>query len=113
MKIKNVNIEYYVMYHDFNKNTIKRINIFNNELIEIIAKNIRSKKIQNLADLQEWLKHEFMYHYWSKSEYEIAVGGLFSKHPSEFQKLDVWYQIEKNLPMLTNYVNYQMDLKLN
>ena len=85
MKIKNVNIEYYVMYHDFNKNTIKRINIFNNELIETIAKNIRSKKIQNLADLQEWLKREFMYHYWSKSEYEIA----FNSPKAAKQAIDI------------------------
>lgn len=113
MKIKNVNLEYYVMYHDFNSDKIKRINIFTNSLIEDIAKNIRNKKITNLLELQEYLKRDFMYHYWSKSEYEIAVGGLFSKHPEKFEKLDVWYQIEKNLPIIVNYVNQQMELNLN
>jgi hypothetical protein len=112
MKIKNTNINYYIMLWDSNKNSIKRNNIIDDELIESIAKEVRKNKITSLNELQEYLKREFMYYYWSKSECEITVGGLSTKHPEYFQKLDGWYQIEKNLPMITNYINYEMRLEL-
>ena len=110
MKIKNANLEWYVMYSDFGNKDIKRVNILGYDFAEIVAKEIKKKKITNRETLKEFLKREFMYHYWSKSEYEIAVGGLFAKYPDDFEKLDVWFQLEKNLDTITDYIIYKMNI---
>jgi hypothetical protein len=111
MKIKKVNVEYYTMRHDFNSKKIVRENIIGSSLIEDIAKEVKKGKITNLKELEEYLKRKFMYHYWCKSEFEIGVGGLFSKYPEEFEKIDGWFQIEKNLPMITKSINTEMELR--
>jgi hypothetical protein len=53
-----------------------------------------------------------MYRYWCKCEFEVIIGGLFSKTIDELDKIDVWYQIEPNLDTIVDYLNYKMDLKL-
>lgn len=113
MKIKNVKLEYYVIHEDFNSRKLKRYNILNDIFKENLAEQIKKKKITNLVELKEWLKRDFMYHYWSKSEWELAIGGLFAKHPEEFEKIDVWYQIENNLDMIVDYINNKMELNFN
>ena len=115
MKIKNVNLEYWVFYLDFNENVPKRVNILKG-LEEDIAKHIRSsensyKHISNRDTLKEFLKTEFMYHYWCKSEYEYGLCSQWEKNIENVEKHDVWFQIEKNLDMITDYVIYKMDLK--
>ena len=108
MKIKNVNLKWNVLYHDFNKDEIKPCNIFWNGFPEEIAKEIRSKKINNRKELKERLQRIFMSCYWCRSEYEILVSGLFTKVDST--KIDIYYQIEMNLDLITDYVIYKMDL---
>lgn len=110
MKIKNVNLEYYVMYHDFNTNKIKRMNILGGNFAETLAKDIKNNKINNKESLKEYLKREFMYHYWSKSEFEIAVGGLHIRNIEELEKLDIWYQIELNLDIIADYIINKMKI---
>ena len=51
-----------------------------------------------------------MYYYWCKSEFEIEVGGLFAKHQKEFEKIDIYRQIEMNLDRITEYVNKELRL---
>lgn len=110
MKIKNVNLKWNVMRHDFNENKIKPYNILGYSFAEDLAKDIKKEKITNREQLKEYLKKDFMYHYWSKSECEIAVGGLFSKHPDEYEKIDIWYQIEMNFDNIIDYIILKMDL---
>ena len=54
-----------------------------------------------------------MYHYWSRSEYEIAVGGLHSKYPENFEKIDAYYQLEMNLDHIVNYINDYLEMNLD
>lgn len=110
MRIKNANLEWYVMYLDFSNKQIIRVNILQGNFAENLAKEIKRKKIVNKELLKEFLKRDFMYHYWSRAEYEMAVGGLFSKYPDEFEKLDVWFQLEKNLDTITDYIIYKMKI---
>ena len=115
MKIKNVNLEYWVFYFDFNENILKRVNILKG-LEKDITKHIRSsetsyKHISNRDTLKEFLKTKFMYHYWSKCEYEYCISDLWKNNSDKVEKYDVWFQIEKNLDMITDYVIYKMDLK--
>ena len=110
MRIKNANLEWYVMYDDFNSKKIKRVNILGYGFAEELAKDIKRKKIMNREQLKTHLRGEFMYHYWSKSEYEIVVGGLFAKSDDDFEKIDVWFQLEKNLDTITDYIILKMKL---
>lgn len=114
MKVKNVNLEYYVFYMDFNTRKLVRFNILDG-MSELIAKNIRTSvnsynHISDRATLKSFLEREFMYHYWSKCEYEVGVLNLFAKDIKESIKIDVWYQIEPNLDLITDYIIIKMKL---
>lgn len=122
MKVKNANLEFYAFYIDFNSKKVKRINILQNLEVEI-AKRIRSQnknlKIKNRDDLKKFLRSKFLYHYWSKCEMEYAIGDLFicegknvtvDSIRENLIKLDVWYQIEPNLDVITDYVIDKMNL---
>ena len=110
MKIKNVNLEWNVLYHDFNARKIKPYNIFAGSFVEDLAKAIKKEKIEDREQLKEYLKRDFMYHYWSKSECEILVGGLHSSDINEFEKLDIWYQIEMNFDLIVDYIISKMEI---
>ena len=109
MKVKNVNLEWYVLDWSTNEKKIKPYNILHN-LEENIAREVRAKRIYDKSILKEYLKTEFMHHYWSKSEFEIVVGSLFSEYPKEFEKIDIWKQIEPNLNNIVDYVDIKMKL---
>lgn len=111
MKVKNVNLKWYAMRWDGNNDKVEFTNVLYGLEVEI-AKDIRKKKILSRDDLRFWLKNELMYHYWCKAENEIAVGGLFSEYPKEFEKIDVWRQLEPNLDRITDYVIKEMKLEL-
>ena len=91
----NIQFEYYVLNHNFNRDKIELFNIFNNYYVQDqtekeIKKYIRSPKNYKynsfLKDeevvygfdglckrFEQILKHEE----WARCEYEIAVGGIF------------------------------------
>lgn len=110
MKIKNVNLEWNVLYSDFNSSRIKTYNVLGGSFPEKLAKEIKKHKIENREQLKEHLKHDFMYHYWCKSEYEIAVGGLYADYPEKFEKIDIWTQIEMNFDHIIDYIIEEMKL---
>lgn len=112
MKIKNINLEWNVLYEDFNNKKIKTYNIFNNDFIKELHNKFKKKEIKSLSELKNFIKKWAMYHYWSRCEWEICVGGLFSKYPDEFEKIDIYTQIEINLDRITDYVNIKLKLNL-
>lgn len=114
-----VDLEWYAMNHDFNRDNIEFINVLNRDDIKEAIKKayqkgnwrLDNKPIKTLKDLKEVLRGELMCHYWSKAEYEVMVGGLFSKM-EELEKKDVWSQLEPNLDRIAEYVNNAMQLGL-
>lgn len=112
MKIKTANLDWRVLNYDCNSKKVINANVFFSDMPQKIAKDIRNGKIKNKLDLQDWLKSKFMYHYWSRCEYEIIVGNLFCE-PEEMEKIDVWRQLEMNLPRITDYVIKEMDIKFD
>ena len=79
---------------------------------EEIYNEYKKGKIKTLENLKQYLKIILQRQYWSRCEYEIAVGGLSSKYPDEFEKIDAFRQIEMNLDRITEYVNWKMQLNL-
>ena len=111
MKYKKINLEWNVLNWDNNLKKIKSINILDDDLKTIIYKKIRSKKIKNYKELKEFLNRRFQYHYWSRCEYEIAIGSIFMKDIIEAEKIDVYDQIKINLDRITEYIINKMEIK--
>ena len=83
----------------------------NNEIIRYNILKIfegKIKKQKNKSELKEWLEKEFKYYYLSRAEHEVIVSDLFNKTS---KKIDIWYQIELNLDIITDYVWQKMKFK--
>lgn len=102
-------LEWYVMLHDFNNDKIIKYNVLDDSyIIDSIKKAVKKKEITTYDDLKEFTKRKLMAQYWSRTEYEILVSGMFTK--SEPKKIDAWYQIEMNLDRLIEYLIKELNL---
>lgn len=108
MKVKSVDLEWYVLRWDFNSKKVINYNILQWRK-EDIANEVRRKSIYNKSILKEYLKTTFMYDYWSKTECEFYISDL---HGDDYEKIDIWRQIEPNLDLIVEYVNSKMELGL-
>ena len=99
-------MEWKVLYFNFNQGKIENYNILEESLVE----DINKENPKNILELQEVIDSWAKYHYWSQAEYEISVGGLFSKYPDEFEKIDIYGQIKMNLDRITEYVNNKLQI---
>ncbi len=111
MAKRKVDLEWNVLLFDINTDKIKFYNILYG-YNEDIYKEFKKGKINNIEELKNFLTIIFMHQYWSRYEYEIAVGRLYSKYPEEFVKIDVWEQISMNLDRIAEYINWKMQLNL-
>lgn len=111
MKLKSVKLEWNVLYSDFNSKKIMKYNIFNEKIKENIYKEIKNKKIKSYDELKQYVENWARYHYWSKVECELAMGNLFGKYPDDFEKIDMFKQIEINLDRIIEYIINTMEIK--
>ena len=119
MKIKNVNLQWYVMNWDTNHNKPYAINIMSLLDLNDISKKLKHKgnkpteynSIKTWYELRNYLKKEFMFHTWSKCEYEMIVSSLPNPKNEDGIKVDVWSQIAPNLNEITNYLIIKTDIK--
>lgn len=118
MKVKGVHLSWKVLCADTNTKEIIDYEIFRSDFIIRLHKAVRKKEVVDYEGLRRFIRSEFMYHYWCKSEYEIVVGSLnacFRETPEEIRnnlyKIDAWRQIEMNLDRITEYVNTECRLK--
>lgn len=96
-----------VLNYDINKRKVVNYEIFKNNYKEELKKARKNKKFVDRESLKEYLLRDFQYQYWSRAEYEISVGPLLpnkSKGLKEFEKIDVFRQLEMNLDIITDYV---------
>lgn len=110
MKVKNTELEWNVLRHDFNSNKIINYNIFNTGFVENVHKEVLKKRITTIAELKEYIKKWAIYHYWCKAEHEIVVGGLFFRSTKDLEKIDIYRQIDMNLDRIVEYVNRELRL---
>ena len=144
--------EFYVVNHDFNRRKVEMFNIFRNIHVQewtekAIKKYLRSPKKYKYEsffnkevvygfdglckEIESILRHEL----WSRCEYEIAVGSLFTtelkdivravdrgeiekdnlydelkkkaERNSDLEKIDCFYQTRPNIPMIVRECIYQ------
>lgn len=118
----NPKFEFYVLNYDFNRNKVKNYNIFNN----IVVYEATLKAVKKYCRAPSKFKYEEfmsgMIHYgfsgfckelqvilreeWSRCEYEIMVGGLFSEE-KEYEKWDCYQQAIPNIEIIAREVIYQ------
>lgn len=103
-------LEWYVLNYDFNSNKIIMYNVLK-YWYDKIKEARKKRKFNNRQTFKEWLKRNFMYYYWSKSECEIQVAGLLAKDEKEFEKIDIWYQLEPNLDNICDYLIAKMNFR--
>ena len=107
--MSKVKLEWNVLMHDFSVDKIIKYNVLDDTyIIDSIKKAVRKKDITTFNELKEFLCKKFRARYWSRTEYEILVSGLFNK--DKVYKIDAWYQIEMNLDNITEYVINKLKL---
>lgn len=105
-------LEWNVLINDFNSDKIISYNVLDdNYIIDSLKKELKKKKILNKEELKEFLRGKLMAKYWSRTEYEILISGLFNKDKA--YKIDAWKQIEINLDRIVEYINSNLKLGLN
>lgn len=60
-----------------------------------------ASKQKALGDLQEWVKSQLMYQFWSRCEYEMLILPWPNKDSDKPRKVDVYQQALPNLPLIT------------
>lgn len=113
MKLKNAKLEWNVLYYDDNSKSVKKYNIFNDEFKERIYKKIKTGKINNYEELKQDIDTWAHYYYWCKTECEMAMGSLHCKYPDDYQKVDMYRQIEINFDKIVKYVIDTMEIEFN
>lgn len=100
--MKKKKLVWNAFYFDFNdKKKLETENVIRDDLIDEIMKAKKKHQIASREDLKKIAKSNFMYHYWSKCEWEYVVSDLWGKGE---HKLDIWYQLELNLDRIVDYL---------
>lgn len=116
--MKNLQFEWYVLNENFNRNrSIEPFNIFNNirvneETNKLCAKYKHDK--MTFDDFTEELRKIIMWQEWSRCEYEIVVGSLFTHEEKDLKKIDCYQQALPNIKIIAKYVleQYYPNLKI-
>lgn len=150
--------EFYVLNHDFNRNKVEMFNIFRNIIVQertekAIKKYLRSPKnfkyesfyrdvepIYGFDALCKEIESIIRCEEWSRCEYEVAVGSLFTtelkdivravdrgeiekdnlydelkkkaERNGNLEKIDCFYQVKPNIPMIVRECIYQYKQQL-
>lgn len=94
-------MEWNVYYHDTNKGTIDVINVFEHLGVERFVRNLcKDKKLTREAFAEE-LRHELMYHFWSRCEYEVLIKEWCGREAE--RKVDIYEQLMLNWDRFIDY----------
>ena len=97
-------VEWNAYYYNYNSRKVETHNVFNHwRFIEYSAKAIKKYK-DDKKSLEEQIRRELMYYYWSKYEWEVIVAP-FTSNPKEEEekKLDVYEQVMLNWNIFFEY----------
>ena len=94
--------EFNVLCFDFNARELKPYNIITENLLEEFKK--KTKSLTSTTDKKKVLNGYFLYHYWSKREYELFIGDAFEEDISKYKKVDIYTQIQMNFDVIYNLV---------
>lgn len=97
--------EWYVFVSDFNAKRIKTFNVFHSHNFLIGCKeSFRKYKLpEQYGELVESIKHNAIYSFWCKSEYEIIITELMDRSDFNEMKTDVYQQLMLNWESFVEY----------
>ena len=96
-------MEWYVYYHNYNKDEIEKYNIFDHYgFRHDVELGIRQYDIKE--EFAEDIKAELMYYFWSKAEWEVIVGPWCGSRNNKYIKIDVYDQVMLNWDAFVDYV---------
>lgn len=94
--------EFNVLCFDFNAKVLKPYNIITENLLEEFKK--KTKSLTSTKDKKKVLDDYFLYHYWSRREYELFIGDAFEEDISKYKKVDIYTQIQMNFDVIYKLV---------
>ena len=116
--------QFFVIYKDFNDGKMKPYDVLGvifdcilnskgaikNKEFHIYDKDWHRVSVRTKEQLQKFIESEFRYHFWAKSEWEfVAIDWPYGDTINESRpvKIDVFDQLEPNIPVITDLVwNY-------
>ena len=102
MPEKNRELVWNVFYHNSNSKKIEFFNIFDHwKFREDVEKAIKKSKTRE--ELEEKVKSELMFYFWSKYEYEVLIT-TFPANEDETIKVDVYWQVINNFDRFVDYL---------
>lgn len=105
-------MEYYVIREDINRHKLEYYNIFNNGYVYDDVNEFKKeyKENKDRDKLIEVLDRVFKYAFWAKAEHEVIVSPLikskFEEHNFE-KKIDIYYQLQPNIPVIADMLIYE------
>lgn len=94
-------MEWYVFYHDSNKQEIIKWNIFNHGFFTKEVNKLLKEKLTK-EEFSEKLRNKLMYYMWSRAEYEVVITPWVGQ--AEDEKVDIYDQVRMNWDRFANYV---------
>ena len=70
---RKYSLTYYVYVENTNKRKIEKYNVLNDGIIDEFKKRIKEQHIVEKKQFAEMVEQVIMYHYWSRSEWEIIL----------------------------------------
>ena len=97
-------MEWYVYVEDFNRNQIRKHNVFNHYYFMDDIKKIYKKHKNDFDTFSKEVKSSLMYYYWSKAEWEIIISSWPERKDFKEEKIDVYDQVMLNWDSFIKYV---------
>ena len=98
------NLEWNVYVENINSRKILPFNVFDHDFFTFGCAKA-AKKCMSKPEFAEEVKHELMYYYWSKCEWEILLASWTRPEDEKSHyKIDVYSQIMLNYPRFIDYL---------
>lgn len=110
MKVKNKKLIWNTLNYSWNEKKIINFNIFYQDYIDDLYKKYKKGEIKTKKDLKEYTL-TYCRTYWGRVEYEIMVGDVGAKE-NDYEKIDVFRQVEMNIDRIVDYVNTELEINL-
>ena len=106
---------FYAINWDYNNGKSYKVNVLS-YIIDDIVKELESTNKHDITPIKSYdsfrirVRSNLIYYFWSKREWEIAVGDLPSsysdkdKYINSLEKISVYDQIEPNLDFIVDYL---------
>lgn len=96
-------MEWYVYYHNYNKDKIEKYNIFDHGRFNQYVKKYLNE-CETKEEFAEELDNELAYYFMCRAEWEVVVGPWCGSRNNKPIKIDVYDQVMLNWDAFVDYV---------